>query len=302
MVTKIISGIIAIAICQLIPAINFVQADEIYLKNKDRVTGKIIEEDEHTLVIETQALGLVSVKKEFIEKVSLDEEIEVVETQDDGPLLWERRISLGYNKTSGNTQNAQSSLMLLMHRKTTQDEFHISADSYYSSSNKKNDAQQWNGMLRYAYSFWRNKWYNFYKLEGNHDRFANISYRIIPSVGLGYWFSDQDDWKAMFEVGAGLEYTNYRDATKDENEAVIIPRAFLEKRLIHESKISQDISFFSSPDNASNVRLHSETALSSPLTDKLSLRFSFIDDYNSAPAQGVKKNDFKFISSLDFSF
>ena len=193
-------------------------------------------------------------------------------------------------------------MRLSVHRKTDQDEFHLKGDNYYSSSNKEMNAQQWNAMTRYAYSFWKNKWYYFYKLEGSHDRFANIDYRIIPSTGLGYWFSDEADWKAMFDVGIGLECTNYRDNTKRDREGVLIPRAFFEKKLVGESRISQDITFYPSLEDTGKMRVHSETALTSPLSEKLSLRFSFIDDYNSEPSGGIKKNDFKFISSLNFSF
>lgn len=299
---KIITGIITITICQFIFLQNFLHADEVYLKNKDRITGKIIKEDEQVLVIETEAMGSISVKKELVERVSFDEKIEVVEKEQKQPITWDREISLGYNKSSGNTQNSQFSMRLFVHRKTDQDEFHLKGDNFYSSSDKKMNAQQWNGVIRYAYSFWERKWYNFYKLESNHDRFANIDYRIIPSAGLGYWFSDEADWKAMTEVALGLEYTNYRDTTKDDSGGVLIPRAFFEKKLFGESKISQDITCYPSLGNVGEVRVHSETALTSPLSEKLSLRLSFIDDYNSDPPQNIKKNDLKFISSLNFSF
>ena len=68
------------------------------------------------------------------------------------------------------------------------------------------DTQNWYGMLRYAFSFWERRWYNFYRLEADHDRFANIDYRIVPSCGIGYWFSDKEDYKAMAELAAQYGY------------------------------------------------------------------------------------------------
>ena len=78
----------------------------------------------------------------------------------------------------------------------------------------------------------------FYKLEADHDRFANINYRLTPAIGLGYWFSDTDDYKLMLEAGMGIEYTKFRDSSADSDELIIIPRAFLEKKLIGNSMIS----------------------------------------------------------------
>jgi len=297
---RIIVAIIVITILLCLTLENCLYADEIYLKNKDRVSGKIIKEDNGVVVIETQAMGLLSIKKEFVERISADEIIRPVEEKED--VLWEREFSLGYNKSNGNTQNSQFSTRLFIHRKTDHNEFHLQGDSFYSSSNKEMDAQKYNGMIRYAFSFAESKWYNFYKFEANHDRFANIDYRIIPSTGLGYWFSDQEDWKLMSELGLGLEHTSYRDNTKNDNEVVLIPRAFFEKKLFGESKISQDTTLYPSLEDTSEYRLHSETAFINPINGSLSVKFSLIDDYDSDPPTNTKKNDLRFISSLIYSF
>ena len=164
------------------------------------------------------------------------------------------------------------------------------------------DAQRWNLMSRYAFSFGEMKWYNFYKAEANHDRFANIDYRIIPSSGVGYWFSDAEDFKAMAELGLGLEYTNYRDATKDETEAVLIPRGFLQKRLWGQSRISEDLTLYPSLEDMGEYRLHSATVFSNPINDALSLELSLINDYDSDPPANIKKHDMRLISSLVYSF
>jgi len=275
---------------------------EIYLKNGDRVSGKVVSENQNQITIENQILGTVSIKKEFLDKVVTDEEIKVDEIQEEKSKLWQKEISIGFNKLSGNTKNSQFLMSLYTNRKTDYNEFSTKGNIFYSSTNKKIDTQKWNGMIRYAFSFWKRQWYNFYKLESDHDRFANINYRIIPSIGIGYWFSDISDWKAMTEVGIGLEHTNFRGDTKDSNEAVLIPRAFFEKGLFGKSRISQDIIFYPSLTESGEYRLYSETAFINPINEKFSLRFSFIDDYNLNPTKDTKKNDTRLISSLSYSF
>jgi putative salt-induced outer membrane protein YdiY len=106
----------------------------------------------------------------------------------------------------------------------------------------------------------------------------------------------------MVELGVGFEHAVYRDNTKDKNEAVLIPRVFFEKSFFGQSKLSQDASFFLPAEDPGEYRMHSETALTNPLNERLSLKFSLINDYDSAAAEGVKEHDMRFISALKYAF
>lgn len=305
---KYIPAVIILVICTaLCPAGPLYAASgqretSLYLKNGDRISGRVVAEDEKEIAIENEALGRVVIKKDFIRGSPSSRKEEAAAVKEERPKLWEREVAIGYGKSSGNTKNSLFSAELWANRKTDKDEFTIKGNTFYSSSNNKMDAQKWYGMLRYAFSFWGRKWYDFYRLESDHDRFANVNYRLVPATGIGYWFSDSADWKALLEMGIGLEHTDFRDETKDRNETVIIPRAFLEKKVFFNSRISQDITLYPSLSYAGDYRLHSETAFITPVSEKLDLKFSLIDDYNSHPDQYAKKNDMQIISSLSYSF
>ncbi len=157
-------------------------------------------------------------------------------------------------------------------------------------------------MARYGLRIWDQKWVNFYKVETDHDRFANINYRIIPSLGLGYWFSDTDDWKALTELGIGATYIGYRNSSKNTTEATIIPRAFFDKRLFNETHLTEDITIYPSLKTSGHYRLHSETAFNNPISKQLIFKVSLIDDYNSHPASDKKRNDTQLVTSLNYSF
>ena len=105
----------------------------------------------------------------------------------------------------------------------------------------------------------------------------------------------------MTEGAIGFEHTNYRDGTKSDNEVILIPRGFLEKILVGNLKISEDITIYPSLSEGGEYRLHSETALVNPITDQVSWKVSFIDDFNSSPSGSTKKNDFRLISSFDYA-
>lgn len=271
---------------------------EIYLQNGDRITGEIIEQSDTQIRIATKAMGEIVVDAKYVKPKEEPKPQAVVE---ESP--WDRSISFGYNQTGGNTQKSGANMVLKANRKTDDDEWSFEHRSSYTSSDKKMDSKKFYGMGRYANNFGRdNKKYVFYKVEGDQDRFANIDYRFIPSVGYGYWFYDEDDFKLLAETAVGYQYTNYRDDTKSSGEAVIIPRAYLEKVLMHDLKLTQDLVLYPSLDDMEALRFHSDTSLVYALKDGLSLKFSFIDDYNSMPSGSSKKNDYQLVTMLEYAF
>jgi len=270
-----------------------VGAVEIHLSNGDRISGEIIKETDQQIELLTQAMGKVVVNKTFIQEPAEKKEAP----------LWNKEIALGYSQTGGNTQEAQGSFTFSGKRKTKKDETTFKAEAIYSSSGNKMDAKKFYAMGRYAFSFGQKlKWYNFYKVEGDQDRFANIDYRIIPSTGVGHWFWDEEDYKAMVELAVGIEHTEYRDDTDSKTEAVLIPRGFIEKKLLDNLRISEDIILYPSLGDIGEYHLKSETALVNSLSDAMSLKISFIDEYNSNPGGSIKKNDYRLISSVVYQF
>ncbi len=289
-------------ILYLMASVNFVYSDQVILNNNDIISGTVLNNGEHTIELITESMGTIVIKKKYVEKINLNEKIKSTKNIEKLSLVWDRNISLGYDRAGGNTENAQMNGSLLLHAKTDHDEFNLRGSAYYSSSDKKMNTQQWAAMMRYAYSFWEKKWYNFYKFEISHDRFANVDYRFIPSTGIGYWLYDKADLRVMYELGAGFEHTTYNGATKSSEGIVIIPRGFIEKRIFNNLKVSQEIILYPSLRDSGEIRVYSESSFIETFNEKLSLVFKFINVFDSNPAAAAKNNDFKFISSLQYSF
>ncbi|MBU0468034.1 MAG: DUF481 domain-containing protein [Candidatus Omnitrophica bacterium] len=322
---------------------NYVCADEILMRNGDRITGKVIDENLFELKVYTGVDRPIVVNKEFIrrhdrdqdqpekkvEKVYVPQEIEEIneekqvsyepevksekskevdrmaerqEIVKNAVSVWERKISLGYSQSGGNVESTDMAFDLLLSKKRDVYENTIKLGGVFSSADNRSTARKFNGMLRTATSFGsNNKWYRYLKLDGDHDRFSNIDQRFVPSVGLGYWFSDTDGFKAMVEAGLGAEYTNFRDDTKNETRAVFVPRAFVEKKLKN-MRLSQEMIAYPSLKDSTEYRIHSETAVTNPISDNVFLRFSLIDDFNSRPNGDTEKNDYRMTSALDVKF
>ena len=276
-------------------------AEVLYLKNGDRITGDIVSRSEEIIVFNTKSLGEIKLNNDcidHIEGIAFDS----TEGKDEKPKYWHGKIAAGFNKSSGNTRNDQIIINMYINRKTLDNEITAKADAYYLSSNKTLEDERWYGMGRYAYSFWGRKWYNFYRLEGDHDRFANINYRIIPATGLGYWFADTQNCKAMVECGVGYEYVKFIDNEDKRKQIVFIPRLFLEKRLFVNTTLSEELSLYNETEDLSKYRMCSETILKHQINESFSLCFTLIDEYNTNPSLNTEKNDIRVASSLEYSF
>lgn len=279
------------------------RAQTLHLKNGDTLNGRIIEQREDYIKFEHADLGELKIKKDSLkEAAGIESGAEKkIDLPEENMAVWSGELAAGYGASSGNTRNSRLWSRYKLNRKTQGDEFTAKADAYYSSSDRSMDAQKWSLMLRYAFSITR-KWYNFYKIESDHDRFADIDYRIVPAAGIGYWFFGLKEFKLLAEGALGFSHTHTRQAADNTNEGVLIGRLFCSREFSSGSKISQDTYLYPSLADRGEFRLRCETSLESPLAEKVSLRFSFVDDYNSDPGGNAKENDLRFLSSLVYSF
>ena len=286
-------------------------ADEVTLKNGDRFSGRIVSEDERTLILEHEAAGRLTLQRAFIARITRskipsppqgpEKPIQVAERKE---WEWEREFAFGVALSRGNTDEGELSGRLLVNAKSDHDEWTGKFEGYLAESQGSTNAQRYAGSGRYAFSFGRGlAWYNFYKLELNHDRFANIDWRVIPSAGVGVWFSDEAPLVAMVELGAGWERTQFKDATASTSEPVLIPRGWMELTFPNGAQLSQELTLWSELGGEIGAfRLKAETLFTNPVTERWAIKLRFVDEFDSDPAGSSKKNDLRLTTELAWSF
>jgi putative salt-induced outer membrane protein YdiY len=277
-------------------------AEEIIFKNGDCITAVIVEENDQNITVRSDFLGTITIDRSFVKSPSYNSSDIIVE-EEEKKVEWGRKISIGYSKFGGNTIKSQANGELSVNRKTDDNELTFRATAFYSSADKKMDAQKYYGLVRYAFSLGDKKqWYNFYKLEADHDRFSNIDYRLIPALGVGRWLVDQGDWKRKAEMAGGFEYAEYRDGRDSSTNFMAVPRGYMKKLLMKNLWFEQDLTFYLTVDDLEQYRLRSESSLIHRLSEKLSWKLSVVNDYNSDPGGDSKKNDYRLIYEIDYSF
>ncbi len=232
----------------------------------------------------------------------MDSDVPAVAGTANEQVSWKGEVSLGYDQSSGNTEQEQVLVSGGATRTAGRSNARFAASALYSSSAGTMDAQRWDVLGRYELRFQDSAWHSFYEMKVDHDRFADVDYRVVPSLGVGRWLADTPDWKALVEVGAGHEKTHYRENAADSDEWVSVARVFLEKRLWRDTRVTQDISVFPSLGESGQYRGHSETALTNPLSSRISLRVSYVVDHDSDPPAGIEEADRYLIASLLYGF
>jgi putative salt-induced outer membrane protein YdiY len=216
--------------------------------------------------------------------------------------LWKFDLTAGYTMARGNTDTDQVSSTAKANRKTSHNETTFQGNAFYLESQKVMSAQTYDGMARYAYSYGAQlHWYNFYKLEYHHDRFALVDARLMPSTGVGYWWRDSEDYKLLLEMGVGFEHTDYTEGRESTNQAVAIPRFYVERRIIGKSRVTLDISGILNAGNKTGQRIDSELHFTNPISARLSLDLNVTDHYVSKPPLAAKDNDLLFVTALRYS-
>jgi len=283
---------------------NPAHADEIHLKNGDKITGSIINDTSSEIRIETDAMGTIAISREYVKEVLTDEDIAFKKVKDSQESKrFKQSVSVGISNTQGNTTKSSFSFEYNAQLKREKTDWDGRLSAYRSSEKRKEDTRKYYGLMKRSYHFGAlDQWDQIIKLEGDQDRFSNIDYRIIPSAGFGYWFKKEDDFKLMVEGLIGFERTSYRDGSETENTIVFVPRGLFEKLVIGNLTLKEDVTLYPSLEDFEKYRLRAETVLSQPIAHNLSWKLSFIQEYDSKPKGDTKKNDTHLIAAIDYAF
>ncbi len=273
------------------------RGEEVRLKNGDVLSVEVVEKEERYWVVSHPILGRLRLSVDDFEVLAVKKE----DSTDEDSVHTERRVSIGFDRRKGNTDSSSLNGELFWNRKGGSWEKTVRAQIYYSESDGEMDDRKVYFMARSGYSFGHNlAWYWFGKIEEEHDRFADVKLRSIPSAGIGYWFSGDFPTKAMVEASLGWQITDYYESD-DDDVLVCVVSGLIEHKFRTGVVARQLLTIYPSLEEG-EYRLRSESSLTLPMRENLSIRLSLLDEYSSDPGRGRKKSDVRFISSLEWSF
>ncbi|MEA3493059.1 MAG: DUF481 domain-containing protein [Candidatus Margulisiibacteriota bacterium] len=207
-----------------------------------------------------------------------------------------RKLTIGGQYAGGNTRlnSLHFEYYLNRNRKLT-DELTTKGSLDYESNDGVDTVFKAYTFLRYAYSM-GDDLYHFYKLEMEHDRFQDVDLRLIPTIGIGYWFRNDDTFRFTIEGAIGYQRNYLLNSVADEMVVLKLSTFFMLWAF------SNDFDVFVDTADLNNFRFVNEMTYKIKLNTHYAFKWMFKNEFNNRPAAGIQKNDLRTTLGLEYAF
>jgi putative salt-induced outer membrane protein YdiY len=225
-----------------------------------------------------------------------------------GKQAWHGSLVANGSLARGNTHSTDvgfsADAMLRRDDETHDDRFTLGA-AYNFGKNRTDgvdttSADNWFALAKYD-RFFTEKWYGYGLIRYDHDRLADLNYRLAPGVGVGYQWVESADFN--FSTEAGVSYV-YEDYSSDGNEDRVALRLayHVDKKLNEHVSLFHNLEWLPAFDDPSDYNLNADAGVRAKMTDKLFSELKVVYQRDSTPAPGADKNDTRFLLGVGYQF
>jgi putative salt-induced outer membrane protein YdiY len=327
-----------VAASVLIPAAA--SADEVVLRNGDRITGKLQELIDGKLSIETEYAGTVKIEWSKVESLSTDGPVylkigdnevratvsesesgtarlesadlattESVELSRLKSMSYEKkpavkvsgRANIGASSSSGNTNTDQFHGDLEVVIRSEKNRVVFGAEGNKNKTDGTETESNWLGYFAYDH-FISQKWYAYASASAENDKFKDINLRTTIGAGAGYQFFETKTTNLGMELGASYVNTDYIDAEDDDYPAGRWAMNYTQAFWDSKLEFFNTDSVHVSLEDSNSYFLRTRTGLRFPLVDRLISTLQYNYDYDNNPAPGRVKADKTWLFTLGYKW
>lgn len=226
--------------------------------------------------------------------------------------LWRGTGGAALSATSGNSSTSALSLNADMVRATTQDKITLGANANYARSKtagvSTTSANQWSGFGQYDFNL-SSRLYAFGKLGLNGDAVTDLNLRSSIAGGLGYKLIDTQE--TSFNVFGGAAYSTDKydiNKTIGGKTGTSFSRSSLfvgeesSHTLSESTSFKQRLEIYPGISGDKAVIAKFTAGLAVAISSTLNLTVGLVDNYNSRPPLGNKKNDIGVFTGISVKF
>lgn len=306
-------------------------SNEVMLKNGDRLSGKIVEENDDAVVIETEYAGKIKIARKHIAKIG-ESKAAVTEKAPAtvakavvkpvakppaaaiqppparlfrGPFIdgWEGNANVGFSYTSGNSNYTTMSTGLRAVKSGGDDNLTVYARSlWYSNRNSGRMITTQNafwGGVRYDRNLNR-KNFGFVSFDFERDRPRSLNFRSVVGGGFGMHLIKKERTELDVLIGGGWNRTWQTGANTDTPEA--LAGSTFKHRFHEKLRLQNSITFFQNVTDREEYRFIFDSTLSVDVTKRVGVFITVGDRFNNDPIRSAKKNDFLFTTGMKWNF
>jgi putative salt-induced outer membrane protein YdiY len=310
--------------------------EAVMLRNGDRVSGKIVEESEEAVTIETEFAGKITIARKHIaaigesksvsvEKVALAAtnktlaKVEAKPASKPGAVKpparlfggrhmgvadgWEGNANVGFSYTSGNSNYTTMSTGLRAVKTGGRDNLTVYARSlWYSNRNSGRMVTTQNafwGGARYDRNIDRTN-FGFLSYDFERDAPRGLNFRSVAGAGFGRHVVKNETTELDVIVGGAWNRTWQRGDNPDTPEG--LAGATFKHRFHEKLRVQNNITFFQNVTDAAEYRFIFDSTLSVDVTKRVGVFITVGDRFNNDPLGVSKRNDFLFTTGMKWNF
>ena len=316
-------------------------ADEVRLKNGDRITGKLVSMQDASLLFDTGFAGQITIQWSEVAQLITDERIKIVLTDGtttEGNLqsaeAGRMRLALGsvaqpvdvaladiaainppvepavklsglanvgFLETSGNTENQRIHADAEIVARTAKNRFTVGGAYNRAESDDEKTEDNALGYLKYDH-FLTDKWYFYTNGAFETDDFKDINLRTALGAGMGYQIYESELMNLSVEAGPSWINIDYDEADDEDYGA---GRWAVNFDRYFFDKLFQYYfrnTGFVRLDDAEDVFMLTRTGLRFPVHSGISLNAGFEWDWDNKPADDNDRSDYRYILSVGYVF
>lgn len=311
-------------------------ADELKMKNGDRLSGTVISMQGDTLMFATPyGREAIAINWSEVDCLSMDKQLPITMDGEnfnlgtiscpqsgtaqvasaglaDNPIIplaqlkainpvnYTGQVSVGGSQHSGNTKASAVAASAFFKAKKKQHQLTLDGRYNYGEDDGSMSVNNYAGSMKYDY-FFSKKMYGYLQTLGEHDRFADLDLRLTAGSGLGYQIFDTDRFRLSAEAGPSYMYEDFRnDRDRDSAAgrwAVGMDWDIFPGRLSFFHRHEGYYNF-----DAKAAILRSDQGFQIPLFSNLHANLESNYRFNSKPADDTKKSDLSLILGLSYKF
>lgn len=332
----------SLAACLLVALALPLLADDVFLKNGNRLSGTVVSMSEGKLVLETDFAGRLTIDWRHVERLSTGAPLTLVladgstlrgipatdetpgrlrlaesPSADSGPVELSRVTAINPPEERPVKLNGRINVGLNKASGNTDlENAHVDAEflartvshrvtlgGAYNRASEDNRKTEDNATGRLKHDYFLTRALYWY-LSGmaERDQFKDIRLRTTFGPGLGYQFFEGEDMNLALEAGPSYVYTNYENGGKDDSLSGRWAVRF--DRFFFEKFFQYYFANegFISASDTSDLFMFTRTGLRFPIRGGLSLNAGFEWDWDNTPAEDADKSDYRYILSIGYGF
>ncbi len=285
-----------IALFTIILASAMVSAEEVELKNGDKLDVKILDESDSEIVAEHPQLGRMVIKKEDVKP-----EAPPIPGLFGTSFMrgWSRNIGAGWSGSSGNSSDSSVNASLAAARSAETFRGDFTSAYFFANTNSKRTTNQFFANYQHEFLLKDSKFFIFVRGRFQYDEFEAWRQRISSSTGLGYDIFREKAFIMSAELGFGFART-WGSERQWRPEGVVSLAVSWKPMERHE--LSADVTYYPDLADLPEFRLLANAAYTVGISqlDGLSLKLGAKNEYDSG--QPGENNNLKYYGNLVYDF